>query len=102
MEEVMIKPVNFWMSVLLLSISTGVFAQSGAEEKPVQSEAQKSFAQMKTLAGSWLGTVTTNPPSEVQGRSVHITLRVTSMGNALMHEIKLQGRRDEPITMLYL
>jgi hypothetical protein len=38
----------------------------------------------------------------VQGKSVHVTLRATSMGNALMHEIKVQGRPDDPITMLYL
>src|SRR5579864_1368556 len=29
-------------------------------------------------------------------------VRVTSLGNVLMHEIKLQGRPDDPITMLYL
>jgi hypothetical protein len=96
------KPLNLLLSVVLITISTGVFAQSGAGKPVVQTEAQKSFGQLKTLAGSWLGTVTTNPPSEVQGKSVHVTLRVTSMGNALMHEIKVQGRPDDPITMLYL
>jgi hypothetical protein len=30
------------------------------------------------------------------------TLRVTSMGNAMMHEMTGAGRPDDPITMLYL
>jgi len=96
---------RFTLPVALMSFCVTAFAQSGMQmtaTSPVLPDAQKSFAQMKTLAGSWLGTVTTTPPSEVQGKSVHITIRATSMGNALLHEIKLQGRPDDPITMLYL
>ena len=99
------KSLRFVLSVVLMSLSTMAFAQSDAQKSSVASvpsEAQKSFATMKSLAGSWLGTVTTTPSSEVQGKSAHITLRVTSLGNVLMHEIKLQGRPDDPITMLYL
>ena len=63
-----------------------------------QSDAQKSFDQLKTLAGSWDGVVRTNPPSpEIDGKHVQATLRVTSMGNALMHEMKERrqaGRSD--------
>jgi hypothetical protein len=33
---------------------------------------------------------------------MHVSLRVTSMGNALMHEMTGAGRPDDPITMLYL
>jgi hypothetical protein len=68
-----------------------------------QSDAQKSFAQLKTLAGSWDGVVKTNPPSpDIDGKHVQATLRVTSMGNALMHEMRGEGRPDDPITMLYM
>jgi hypothetical protein len=96
------KSLGFMLSVVLMSLCTVAFGQSDAQKPLAQSEAEKSFGQLKTLAGSWLGSVTTNPESEVQGKSAHITLRVTSMGNALMHEIKLQSRPDDPITMLYL
>ena len=68
-----------------------------------QSDAQKSFDQLKTLAGSWDGVVKTNPPSpDIDGKHVQATLRVTSMGNALMHEMRGEGRPDDPITMLYM
>ncbi len=33
---------------------------------------------------------------------MRVSLRVTSMGNALMHEMTGAGRPDDPITMLYL
>ena len=47
------KSVGFVLSVVLLSLSTVSFAQS---------DAQKSFDKLKTLAGSWEGHVTTVPP----------------------------------------
>lgn len=68
-----------------------------------QTDAQKSFTQLKALAGSWQGIVTSTPTApEVQGKQVRLSLRVTSMGNALMHEMRVGDRPDDPITMLYL
>jgi hypothetical protein len=77
-------------------------AQSEAQ-KPFQSDAQKSFATLKTLAGNWEGKITTTPPdAEVQNKITQVTIRVTSMGNAILHEMKIDGRPDDPITMFYL
>ena len=87
------KPFRFMLPVILTSLSAVAFAQSNA---------QKSFDQLKTLAGSWEGAVTTVPRQPEMGKLVQISLRVTSMGNALMHEMKQEGRPDDPITMLYL
>jgi hypothetical protein len=68
-----------------------------------QSDAQKSFDTMKTLAGSWQGHVATFPPQpEIDGKLMQTSLRVTSMGNAIVHEMTGEGRPDDPITMLYL
>jgi hypothetical protein len=78
------KSPRLMLAVVLLSLSAVAFAQS---------DAQKSFDQLKTLAGSWDGTF--------QGGPVHVSLRVTSMGNAILHEMK-GGGPDNPITMLYL
>ena len=80
--------------LLLLSLSTSALAQS---------DAQTSFDKLKTLAGSWQGHLKTTPPqNEVEGKSAQVTLRVTSMGHALLHEMGVAGRPDDPITMLYL
>ena len=94
------KSLRFMLSILLLSTATAVLAQSGAAP---QSEAQKFFAKMKTLAGSWEGQATMSPSSHesTSGKPMHAVLRVTSMGNAIMHEMKGDGPED-PISMIYL
>ena len=71
-------------SLVVLLISTAALAQSAA---------QKSFEQLKDLAGSWEGAV--------DGQPMHVSMRVTSMGNTLMHEMKGAGP-DDPITMFHL
>jgi hypothetical protein len=97
---------------ILMSICTVVFAQSDTQkptDKVVVSDAQKSFTQLKTLAGAWQGPVTVEPPQPDMGSAVmQLTLRVTSRGNALVHEMKEAGTPDDPahydhpVTMLYL
>jgi hypothetical protein len=68
-----------------------------------QSETQKAFERLKSLEGSWEGTMTTHPKFEgVDGTRTKVTFRVTSMGHTLMHEMTGEGRPDDPITMLYL
>ena len=88
------RSLRFVLPVLLIWLSAAALAQS---------DAQKSFDLLKTLAGSWEGTVKTVPPqADVDGKQAQVWLRVTSMGNALMHEAKGAGRPDDPITMFYL
>jgi hypothetical protein len=68
-----------------------------------QSPAQKSFDEMKGLAGEWEGKLNTVPADpKFAGVPARVSLRVTSMGNAMMHEMQVQGRKDDPITMFYL
>lgn len=68
-----------------------------------KTDAQKSFDTMKALAGNWEGHVTTIPPDpQIEGKAAKTSLRVTSMGNAIVHEMRGEGRPDDPITMLYL
>jgi hypothetical protein len=95
------KSLRPTLSVLLIAFSTVAFAQSNA---------QKSFDSLKALAGPWEGHVTTVPPMPgMSGNTdMQVTLRVTSKGNALVHEMKEAGkpddptRYDHPVTMLYL
>jgi hypothetical protein len=87
--------------VALVSLATAALAQS---------DAQKSFDKMKTLAGTWEGKVTTDPPMEgmASNARVQVTLRITSKGNALVHEMKGAGdpddptKYDHPVTMFYV
>lgn len=66
-------------------------------------EARKSFDKLKALAGNWEGTVTTDPKApEIDGKTMQVSLRVTSMGHTLMHEMTSPSRPDDPITMFYL
>jgi hypothetical protein len=96
------KYIRLMMSVVVLMMfSAVVFGQADAPKTPT--EAQKAFDKLKTLAGSWEATLKTIPPTpEADGKHAEVTLRVTSLGNALMHEMKVEGRPDDPITMLYL
>jgi hypothetical protein len=60
------------------------------------SDAQKVFDQMKTLAGTWQGTI--------MGISINVTIRVTSSGTAILHEATTDGGRppNHEITMFYV
>jgi hypothetical protein len=88
------------LSVLFVLTAATAFA---ADPAAIQSDAQKSFDQLKTLAGSWEGHVSTVPQeATIEGKLMQVSLRTTSMGNALMHEMTGAGRPDDPITMLYV
>ena len=69
-------------------------SQTGNAAAP--SEAKKVFDQMKSLAGSWQGTI--------MGISINVTIRVTSSGTAILHEATTGGGRppDHEITMFYV
>ena len=104
------KSLRFLLFVLT-SLSAVAFAQSDAQKSsvaPVPSEAQKSFATMKTLAGEWEGPVTVPEMPEMSGGKLHVSLRVTSRGHALVHELQEAGtpldatKYDHPVTMLYV
>lgn len=105
------KSLQSLLLAVLISV-TAAFAQSEAQKPISQSEAQKSFQTMKTLAGNWEGPVTVNPlmpgMTEQPIKPLHLTMRVTSRGNALVHEFQEAGtpldptKYDHPVTMFYL
>ena len=109
------KSLRILLSIAVLSLSVMAFAQADAHKHAAQtdspkSEAQKSFDQLKTLAGSWQASVTTDPPMKDMGNGekTEVLLRVTSRGNALVHEMGELGKQDDPtkydhpVTMFYL
>src|SRR5690242_1360919 len=96
-------------AITLLSFATLAVAQEhehGAPNKPAAgaatsdapkpaqkaplTETQQAFKSLKTIAGEWEGAVTVDPP-QPQWKSdngLHITMRVTSRGNVLVHELQ--------------
>jgi hypothetical protein len=103
---------RFVLPVAMLSLSALAFAQHDAHKATDQvapPEAQKSFEQLKTLAGTWRGSIKATPPDpDLDGAAPEVTLRVTSRGNALVHEMQEAGtpldakKYDHPVTMLYV
>jgi hypothetical protein len=96
------------LSVALLIAAVTLIVSSNRAFAQTQSDAQKAFDNLKSLAGTWKGTLTTNPPQpEWEGKPIWVILRVTSRGNVLIHEMKEPGTpddtsKDDPVTMLYL
>ncbi len=108
-------PLRFTVFAVLLSLSTLASAQNQAQPNPQKSsvatsDAQISFGTLKSLAGEWEGPVTTDPPQPEfkPEKGVHVSMRVTSRGHAIVHELQEAGtpldptRYDHPVTMLYL
>ena len=91
--------------LLMMSVSGPTFAQSTPSEssyEPAQPDAQAAFEKLKSLAGSWVGKLTVEGDSVYSGRFAQFSMRVTSRGNALVHELSLAGIPDHPLTMFYV
>ena len=88
------------LTLLIILVATAAVALPQQMQMPMskasgpQSDAQKAFERLKTLAGSWEGSF--------MGISMKMTIRVTSTGNAILHEVTASGRPDDPITMIYV
>lgn len=79
--------------ICLLAPAAFVFAQDKAPQTAsAQSDAKKAFEKLKTLAGSWEGTI--------GDLSTQVTIRVTSAGSAIMHDAFMA--KTNKITMIYL
>jgi hypothetical protein len=99
------KSLRMGVLVGMLALVPGAFGQS---------DAQKSFDKMKSLAGTWQGTVSTdmkNDPAadhSMEGTQVQVSMRITSRGNSMVHEMKAAGtpddpaKYDHPVTLMYV
>lgn len=89
------KSIRLTLTALILLSLSAVALADTKEASP--------FARMKSLAGTWEGVITTVPEEPaISGKTMTVTMRVTSMGNTLMHEMTTPSRPDDPITMFYL
>ena len=95
------------LGVLFLSLPALTSAQSAAHTHPSElvasSDAQTAFDKLKSVAGSWVGQLTTFPQvPAMDGTFAQFSLRVTSRGNSLVHEMSVSGLPDHPVTMFYV
>lgn len=102
------KSIALMLFVILMSLPTVAHAQSDVNPTSVATtEAQESFAALKALAGEWEGAVTVAEMPEVNTR-IHVSIRVTSRGNVVVHEFQEAGtpldatKYDHPVTMFYV
>jgi hypothetical protein len=98
-----------WIVAVMLILCGAVIFARAASNADASADTQKSFDTMKTLAGVWEGPVKVEPPmGEMGGTEMRVSLRVTSRGNAIVHEMKEADKPDDPtkyddpITLFYL
>src|SRR5438105_6109511 len=108
------KSIRFAAFVVLLALAGAAFAQSDAHKMDTpktpapKTEAQVSFDTIKALAGEWEGGVDVKDVPQMSGVKLHLSMRVTSRGNVLVHEFQESGtpldatKYDHPVTMLYV
>ena len=96
--------------ILLMSFATGAYAQPEPQPSSVavaSSDAQEAFAALKSLEGEWEGVVEIAEMPEMKPR-MHVSIRVTSRGNVVVHEFQEAGtlldptKYDHPVTMFYV
>ena len=83
------------LAILIILVATAAVAlpqQMPPKTASAQSDAKKAFEKLKTLAGSWEGTI--------GDLSTQVTIRVTSAGSAIMHDAFMASTNK--ITMIYL
>ena len=112
------KPIYLMLPIVaLLKLPGTAAAQTGAHDHKAEasssaapkSGAQLSFDALKALSGEWEGSVDVPEVPEMSGgKPMHITMRVTSRGHALVHEMQEAdtpldpAKYDHPVTMFYL
>src|SRR5687768_12487678 len=86
------------LTILIILVATAAvaLAQEPPKTTSEQPDAKNTFAKLKTLSGSWHGTV--------MGMSVNVIIRLASSGTAILHEATGDGKRppNHEITMFYV
>ena len=88
------------LAILIILVATAAVALPQQMPMPKtsgpQSDAQKAFEKLKTLAGSWQGTVMDIP--------ITFTIRAASSGTAILHEGDTSGGGPpkHEVTMFYV
>jgi hypothetical protein len=94
--KILIRTLMPTLLICLLASATVSAQDNPAKAPTAPSEAKKAFAKLKTLAGSWQGTV--------MDISINFTIRPASSGTAILHEGNTSGGGPpkNEITMFYV
>ena len=93
----LLRTLMLTLLMSLLASAAVVFGQDNPPKTPSpQSDAKKAFAKLKTLSGSWQGTIMDTP--------INFTIRAASSGTAILHEgsTSKEGPPKNEITMFYV
>lgn len=101
------------VAIGLISLPVAVLAQhqhDSQKSDATPTPGQQSFELMKSVQGRWEGAVTVTPeqPQWKDPKPIQISLRVTSRGNALVHEMQEANTQldptkyDHPVTMFFV
>jgi hypothetical protein len=82
--------------ICVLALASVSLTQEQQKAAAVQSDAQKALEKMKSLTGSWQGTI--------MGIAINFTIRAASSGTAILHEANTSGGGppNHEITMFYV
>src|SRR3954468_9344641 len=82
--------------IIIFAGASAAFSQETSKNVTPQSDAQKAFEKLKTLPGSWQGTI--------MGVPIDFTIRAASSGTAILQEGNTTKgpTPDHEITMFYL
>ena len=94
--KILIRTLMPTLLICLLASAVVRAQDNPPKSASAQSDAKQSFTKLKTLAGSWQGTI--------MGKLINATIRVTSSGNALLHEATNDGGGvpDHEISTFYV
>lgn len=92
------KVVRLVLSIVMLTVCPVTYGQPPGKAAAI-SDAQKNFELMKTLAGEWQGSVTSDNPAWSTDKPIALSIRVASHGNALVHEL---NTGTPEVTVLYV
>jgi len=95
--KILMRTLMPTLLIFLLAPAAVVFAQDNPPKSAgEQSDAKKALAKLKTLTGSWQGTIMSIP--------INFTIRAVSSGTAILHEgdTSEAGPPKHEITMFYV
>jgi hypothetical protein len=102
-KERLVKSLGLLLAAALFLAGRPALAQDSTAARDTAAAttgARASFDVLKSLAGTWSGTVKTDPTNRDLDGAIHVTLRVGSGGSVIVHEIA-PGGMPEP-TLIYM